>query len=143
MQQVGIVREIIGRDVILEVRRASACGASCNSCSSACEVEPHFLTMSNKVNAKIGDIVEIQGEARKILKYTFVIYIVPLVFLIFGIAMGNIYFKGKGFENYELLSFLAGIFSLSISLLILKKVDKNVAKNGEVILTITKILSGN
>lgn len=141
MEQIGIVKEVKGSDVILEVRRASACGTHCASCSSSCEVAPHLLTMDNKVNAKLGDIVEIQGEAKKILKYTFLIYILPLTFLILGIAFGNNYFKGRGFENYELYSFLTGIFALAISYIILKLVDNSVAKKDNVILTISKILS--
>lgn len=143
MDQVGIVKEVKNGDVVLEVRRVSACGASCGSCSSACEVAPHFLTLKNEVNAKLGDIVEIKGEAKKILKYTFVIYIVPLIFLILGIGLGNVYFKGNGYANYELLSFLSGIISIGISLLILKQVDNKVSKNDEVILSISRILSNN
>lgn len=141
MDQVGIVKEVKGSDVVLEVRRVSACGTHCASCSAACEVPPHMLTMANLVNAKIGDIVEIKGESRQILKYTFLIYIVPLVFLVLGIALGNGYFKGMGYENYELLSFLTGIVGLAVSYLILKLIDNSVAKKNEVVLSITKILS--
>ncbi|MDR7869857.1 MAG: SoxR reducing system RseC family protein [Tissierellaceae bacterium] len=141
MEQVGIVKEVKGNDVVLEVRRVSACGTNCGSCSASCEVAPHFVTINNKVNAKLGDMVEIKGETKKILKYTFIIYIVPLVFLILGIALGNQYFQSRGFENYEVLSFLAGIFSLVISFLVLKLIDNNVAKNNEVVLSISRIIS--
>ncbi|NLY46502.1 MAG: SoxR reducing system RseC family protein [Tissierella sp.] len=141
MEQIGIVREVNGSDVVLEVRRASACGTNCASCSSSCEVAPHLLTLKNKVNAKLGDIVSIEAEARKILKYTFLIYIVPLVFLILGIAIGNGYFSTRGFENYELLSFVTGIVGLVISYLILKLIDNSVAKKDDIVLTISKVIS--
>ena len=141
MEQIGIVKEVKGSDVVLEVRRASACGTHCASCSSSCEVAPHLLTVDNRVNAELGDIVQIQAEAKKILKYTFLIYIVPLVFLITGIALGNGYFKGRGFENYELLSFLTGIGGLAISYLVLKLIDNSVAKKDDIVLTISKIIS--
>lgn len=141
MDQVGIVKDVKGSDVVLEVRRVSACGTHCGSCAASCEVAPHMLTMKNIVDAKIGDVVEIKGEAKKILKYTFLIYIVPLVFLVIGIALGNGYFKGMGYENYELLSFLTGIFGLAISYLLLKLIDNKMAKKNEVILSISRILS--
>lgn len=141
MQQIGIVKEVKGNDAILEVRRASACGASCGACSSTCEVAPHFVTIRNRVDAKPGDIVEIIGETKKILKYTFIIYMIPLAFLIIGIAFGNGYFKSRGLENYEVLSFLTGIFALAVSLLILKLIDKSIARKNEVVLSISRILS--
>lgn len=141
MEQIGIVKEVIGSDVVLEVRRVSACGTNCGSCSASCEVAPHFLTINNKVNAKLGDMVEIQAEAKKILKYTFLIYIIPLTFLIIGIALGNGYFKSRGFVNYELLSFLTGIIGLTISYMILKLIDNSISKKDEVVLTISRIIS--
>lgn len=141
MEQIGIVKEIIGTDAVLEVRRASACGAHCASCSSSCEVAPHLLTINNRVNAKPGDIVEIRGESKQILKYTFIIYMVPLIFLIIGIAVGNGYFKGRGFDNYELLSFISGIFGLSLSYFVLKLIDRNVARKNEIVLSISRIIS--
>ena len=100
----------------------------------------HFLTLENKVNAKLGDMVEIKAEAKKILKYTFALYIIPLVFLILGIALGNGFFKGRGYENYELLSFLTGIIGLVISYVVLKILDNNMAKKAEEVLTISRIL---
>ena len=141
MEQIGIVKEVKGSDVVLEVRRVSACGTNCGSCAASCEVAPHFLTINNRVNAELGDFVQIEAEAKKILKYTFLIYIVPLVFLIVGIALGNGYFKARGFVNYEVLSFVTGIVGLAISYLILKLIDNSVAKKNEIILSISKIIS--
>lgn len=141
MQQIGKVKEIKGNDAVLEVRRASACGTNCGACSSSCEVVPHLVTIRNRVNAKPGDIVEIIGETKQILKYTFIIYIVPLVFLIMGIVFGNGYFKSMGFENFEGLSFLTGILFLAVSLLLLKLIDNSIARKNEVILSISRVLS--
>ena len=140
MEQVGIVKEVKGNEIVLEVRRTSACGSNCGSCSSACEVAPHYITMDNSVGAKIGDIVEIKAEAKSILKYTFAIYIVPLIFLIIGVAVGYAAFNGK-YSNYEFLSFLTGLFALGLSLLVLKSIDKRAAKKKDVMLTISRIIS--
>lgn len=141
MEQIGIVKEVKGNDVILEVRRVSACGANCGSCSASCEVAPHFITIANKVNAMPGDIVQIKAEPMKILKFTFIIYIVPLIFLIIGIALGNGFFKSRDYVNYEVLSFLTGIFALGISFLVLKLIDNSIAIKNEEVLSISRIIS--
>ncbi len=143
MQQIGIVREVNDKDVVLEVRRVSACGSNCASCGSSCEESPHRIIINNKVNAKLGDIVEIQAETKKILKYTFIIYILPLAFLILGIALGNEYFQSRGYGNYEVLSFLTGLVALVVSYGILKLIDNSIAKKEEKIVTISRIISNN
>lgn len=140
MEQVGFVRKIKGNDMELEVRRISGCGGGCSSCSSSCETPPHVITVPNKLNAKVGDFVEIKGHAGKILKFTAFVYMVPLAFLIMGIAMGNSIFKGRGYANYEVLSFLTGIISLLVSLFLVKLLDNRIASKRDSTLSVTRIL---
>ena len=134
MEQVGFVRKIDGNNMELEVRRVSACGGGgCNSCSGSCEVAPHIITVPNKLNAKVGDFVEI-------LKFTALVYMVPLFFLIAGIAVGNMIFKGGGYSNYEILSFITGVAFLLVSLFLVKLVDKRIAHKKDSTLSVTRIL---
>ena len=141
MEQVGFVRKIDGNNMELEVRRVSACGGGgCNSCSGSCEVAPHIITVPNKLNAKVGDFVEIQGNAKNILKFTALVYMVPLFFLIAGIAVGNMIFKGGGYSNYEILSFITGVAFLLVSLFLVKLVDKRIAHKKVSTLSVTRIL---
>lgn len=140
MDQVGFVRKVKGNDMELEVRRVSGCGGGCSSCSSSCETPPHVITVPNKLNAKVGDFVEIKGHTRNILKFTAIVYMVPLAFLIIGIVLGNSIFKGKGYGNYEVLSFLSGIVFLLVSLSLVKFVDNRIASKKDSTLSVTKIL---
>lgn len=140
MDQVGFVRKIDGSNMELEVRRLSGCGGGCSSCSASCDAPAHVITIENQLDAKVGDFVEIKGHSRNILMYTSIVYMVPLAFLILGIALGNNIFKSKGYSNYELLSFLTGMISLAISLLIVKFVDKRISNKRNSTLSITRIL---
>lgn len=140
MDQIGFVRKIKGEDMELEVRRISGCGGGCSSCSSTCETPPHIVTVPNRLNAKVGDFVEIKGHTRNILKFTAIVYMVPLAFLILGIILGNNIFKGRGYANYEVLSFLTGMVSLLVSLLVVKLADNRIAHKKESTLSVTKIL---
>jgi|SRR5699024_5687392 len=140
MEQIGFVRRVHGYDMELEVRRASACGGGCSSCGGSCEVEAHIITIPNELDAKVGDFVELKGEAKNILKYTFIVYMIPFITFIVGIVLVNSIFKGRGYANYELLSFLMGIVSLAIAFLFVKIIDSRIAKKNESVISAIRIL---
>lgn len=140
MEQVGIVKKVVGNNVELEVRRVSACGSGCNTCSSSCEVAPHIIVLPNKLNAKVGDYVEVKGEVANILKYTFIVYMIPFASIILGIILGNSYFKNRGYAAYELLSFLTGIIFLALSYFIIKFIDKGISEKKQSVISIIRIL---
>jgi len=140
MEQVGFVKKIDGNKMELEVRRVSACGTSCNTCSSGCEVKPHTITVYNELNAKIGDFVEIKGESKRIVKYALIVYMIPFVAFILGVVAGNAIFKSLAYANYELLSFFTGFITMAISFLIVRVIDKKVSKKADSSIRIVRIL---
>lgn len=140
MEQVGFVRNIVDGKLELEIKRVSGCGDNCKGCGSSCDIPAHIITMPNKINAKIGDFVEIKGEPKKLLKYAMIVYMVPFIFLIAGIVIGSSYFKGKGNENYELLSFLTGLVAITMSYFFIRIIDKRISKKDEQSISLIKIL---
>lgn len=140
MEQIGFVRNIIDGKVELEIRRVSGCGDNCKGCGSSCDIPAHIVTLPNKINANIGDFVEIKGEPKKLLKYVLIAYMVPFMFLIAGIVVGNNYFKSIGNPNYELLSFLTGVISITISYFFIRIIDKRISKKDEQSISLVKIL---
>lgn len=140
MEQVGFVRKIKDDKMELEVRRASACGGGCNDCGGSCDEDPHIVVISNQLNAKVGDFVELQAEVGNLLKYTFIIYMIPFMFLVGGIFIGNFLFKNSNTDNREMLSFLSGLISVGVSLVILKLIDKKAAKKDDGTIKATRIL---
>lgn len=140
MEQVGFVRNIIDGKVELEIKRVSGCGDNCKGCGNSCDIPAHVITLPNEINAKIGDFVELKGEPKKLLKYAMIVYMIPFVFLIAGIVIGNNYFKGMGNPNYEVLSFLTGLVSITISYFFVRIIDKNISKKGEQSISLVKVL---
>jgi sigma-E factor negative regulatory protein RseC len=139
MEQVGFVKRVINDKAELEVKRASGCG-NCNGCAGGCEVKSHYVVLKNRLDAKVGDFVELKGEPKSILKYMFILYMIPFIFLVAGIIIGDSYFKSNGYASYELLSFASGMVSLFISFFIVKIIDKRIAKSNKETIVMTRIL---
>lgn len=139
LEQIGFVRRIIDDKVELQVTRGSGCG-SCNGCAGGCETKPHFITLKNNIDAKVGDLVELKGETKSIVKYMFLIYAIPFVFFIAGIVIGDIYFKSINNPNFELLSFATGAVGLVVSFIFMRILDNRVAKKDKTTIVMTKVL---
>ena len=101
---------------------------------------PHVLVLPNNLNAKVGDFVQLQAQVSNLLKYTFILYMIPFMFLIGGIVIGNFIFKDLATNSREMLSFLSGLIAVGISLIILKTLDKKAEKKDDGTIIATKIL---
>ena len=99
-----------------------------------------MILLENKLNAKVGDKVQLKGEAAKILKLTMLVYFVPFSFLLLGIFGGIKVFKDMGMANYEPMSFLLGIVGLVIGYGIVRLVDKSFGKKENTTVVMTKII---
>ncbi|NLY85174.1 MAG: SoxR reducing system RseC family protein [Tissierellia bacterium] len=139
MEQVGFVRSVRKNKVEVEVRRISGCGGGCKTCSG-CDTPSHIVIIPNTLNAKVGDLVELKGETKNILKYAMIVYMIPFSLLIFGILLGMNFLKNQGINNYEPFSFLIGIIFMAIGYLLVKIIDKKIEKKEDNIIKMTKIL---
>lgn len=140
MEQVGFVRNVSDGKAEVEVRRISSCGGGCKSCSG-CDTPVHLVTLSNEINAKVGDLVEIRAVAKDILKYTMIVYMIPFSMLLIGIIGGMKVLQSFEVANYEPLSFLIGVVFLALGYFIVKLFDNNIVnKEDETIIVMTKII---
>lgn len=141
MEKVAKVISTNGDIAKLEVRRVSACGEKCGSCSGGCSSSGTFIDAENSIQAKPGQFVKIETATSVIMKAAFLAYIFPLVMLITGIVLGSYIYKYFNFNiSSEVFSFLLGIFLMTISYLIIKKIDKNYNDNKRIKNKITRIL---
>lgn len=141
MEQVGFVRKLYEGKMELEVRRPSAWGGGCKDCGSSCDEIPHIVVIQNDLNAQVGDFVELKAQVSNLLKYTFILYMIPFMFLIAGVVIGNYLFRNSSTDSRELLSFASGLVSVAISMILLKVLDKKEEKKEEDgTITATKIL---
>lgn len=140
MEQVGLVKKVIGEKVEVEVKRVSGWGGGCKGCSGSCDTPNHRVILSNDINAKEGDLVGIEGEVKNILKYTMVVYMIPFSMLIIGILLGMKVLKSLKISSYEPLSFFIGLIFMGMGYFIVRIVDKNIGEKQKDIIRITKII---
>ncbi|KGG81500.1 positive regulator of sigma(E),RseC/MucC [Caloranaerobacter azorensis H53214] len=129
MDQIGFVSRIEGDRAEVIVRRVSSCGDKCTSCKGGCSVPGIKTTIKNTLGAKPGDYVEIRMNTSIVLKSAFLVYVLPLILMIFGISLSIYLFKNMGYSNYENLGFIAGLLFLGFSFIILRLYDKKIKKN--------------
>ncbi|WP_066502801.1 SoxR reducing system RseC family protein [Abyssisolibacter fermentans] len=127
MKQIGHVFDVNDDFAIIDVRRVSACGHNCADCGGSCDVPAIRVKIKNILNAKQGDYVEIKTESKKILKYAFIVYLIPMILMLSAIAVSAYFLKKSGYSNYESYSMLIGLLFLGLSYFILKYIDKKAA----------------
>ncbi|MCR2042537.1 SoxR reducing system RseC family protein [Anaerosalibacter massiliensis] len=140
MDQVGLVTEIKDDMAEVEIKRMTACGHSCHSCSGTCRVPGIKITVPNILNASAGDYIELRAKGESILKYAIITYMIPFFMLLLGIFASMYIFKSMGIKSYENYSFLVGLIFLAISYMILRKIDKKVKETNNLSFEMVKIL---
>ena len=121
MNQIGTIKSINDKTAVVSVKRTSSCGESCAGCSVACKVPAIDIKADIIPDINVGDEVEIFSEDINVLKYSFILYGVPLVIMVAVIFLVSFLIKG---EDGQLYGGLLGILSLILSFFILRKYDK-------------------
>ena len=138
MEQVGKIEKIDGNIATILVKRVSACGDSCVSCSAACKQKGIEIQSEVTSDIELGDYVEITTENEIMFRHILMLYGMPLIILLGTIFAAN-YLLGN-FVNKDAISAILGLSSLSVSYFILKKYDKSVMKNNPITYTVAKKL---
>lgn len=135
MKQEGIVIKTENSFLEVLVIRESGWGGNCKSCAGcSSESKPVTVNILNDINAKVGDRILLQIENGTVVKYSIIMYFIPLMFFVFGLISGIMILSENNVSNYELKSFGIGIISLLASFLILKILDKKIfSKRSDVI----------
>lgn len=122
MDTVGIVKELYENNAKVQIQRATSCGENCANCGG-CKKTSSYTVVTNDLSANIGDTVKIELDTSKVLFASFVVYILPLIFFVIGITIGNL---------------LCGIAFFVIMFIILRFFDKKIG--GKFKGRITKII---
>ncbi|HHZ03176.1 MAG TPA: SoxR reducing system RseC family protein [Tissierellia bacterium] len=139
MDQIGKIEKIEGNKATISVKRVSACGESCKSCSASCkEVSVIVETdITDTSDLQVGDYVEITTENEVMLKHVAVLYGLPLIMMIITIFIVQMLLNSP---NKDIISAIASLFSLIISFYLLKAYDKKEMKKNTLKFTIGKKL---
>lgn len=142
MNQDGYIVEIIDENTaMLRMMRMSA-WAKCNKCVTvSSESEEILVEVDNSIGAKVGDHVMVSMEHMNILKATFLVYVIPMILLIFGIVGSYYILDGIGFSGVkEVVATIIGIILMALSYIYLKINDKKFRESREYVPVVTKIL---
>ncbi len=116
MREKGIVLANKKDCAQVEIRRTSACDG-CRGCSVGEKGKSLKVWAKNPLNAKVGQVVEIELNASTFLSATLIAYGVPLLAFLAGVGFG---YKVSGLLNIiatELFALLTGVGAMFISFL--------------------------
>ena len=97
MTQDAIVYKCLPNDMAeVVVTRTTACGSNCGNCES-CIFQSELKTLAkNSIAARPGQKVIIESKSSKIYKAAMLVYILPLILMVIGYALGAALSTGEG-----------------------------------------------
>ncbi|MBI4776849.1 MAG: SoxR reducing system RseC family protein [Deltaproteobacteria bacterium] len=142
LHEEGIVRSVHGDNAVVSTHRGTACescGAhgACNAMGGGREMVVEAL---NEAQASVGDRVEISIEETSVLKASVFVYLIPVVMLLIGAAIGKI--LGARLEkDTDIAAFLFGIVAFAVSLVIVRQGGRKLGRQSKYVPIITRILA--
>jgi sigma-E factor negative regulatory protein RseC len=137
----GIVTKVTDRTAWVKTSRTSACEGctsrgSCHIAEGGKEMEVEAF---NEVGAKVGDRIEISIASSSLLKVSFLLYVFPIILMLFGAIVGQS--LAPRFDlNPSALSAAVGIGSFVIAFWIIRIKSNKLAQKEEYRPRIIRIL---
>ena len=94
MIESGVVRKIDKNLAWVTMVKGEHC-AGCNACSAFGEGSVELIAL-NETNAKPGDRVEVEINPRQVVKHSAIVFLLPVLSLIFGYFLGSSYLTKIG-----------------------------------------------
>lgn len=135
MTKEGLVLENNRGNLKIKVDRNSACGA-CAASGSCAERKTTIVEIFSAENIDKGDRVVLESDSDKINKISAMVYIIPVILVMLGALAPSYLLKNTGYDT-NLLSLVAVVIMLGISVLFIKTLDRN--SNKEQLMKVRKI----
>ncbi len=139
----GTIIKVAGDKAWVRTRRSSMCegcksSGVCNSLGGGGDMETEAV---NIIGGKVGDRVLLKISSKSLWKISFVLYMIPVIFLISG-AMVGLKIGEKYFPSLEpeLCSLLSSILACALSYLIVRIFAKQVRENKNYMPEIVKVI---
>ncbi len=136
VEEQGTIIKIEEDYAVVRTQRRSACG-NCGTAKTGCATavigevigqKDSDITVVNSLNAKVGDTVIIGLEEQALLKGSFLLYIVPLIFLFVSAICVEVLATNWGFTQHDGLTALGGILGLVAGLGVVNVLARNMMK---------------
>lgn len=124
IEEIGKVVELKSKLVaVVLCQRSSFCEhcASMQSCQMGSDERSMLVEVQNALGAEVGDRVRLVTSSRTFLQSSFLLYIVPLLFLVAGAVCGQLLggFLHLGLDS-DLLSAILGVAFLAMSFVLIR-----------------------
>lgn len=131
MIKTGTVVSNDNGNLLIKVAKQEACGA-CAVKDSCGQKEDTMINVRSSEDIKPGDTVIVQSNSADVTKYSLYVYILPVVMMIIGAVIPNVFLKNTSMDINTLTLLFIGVF-LVISFGIIKAIegkvqDQNIVK---------------
>ena len=104
---------------VVEVERSSACTKCHAGCAhSGEETRTLLVEARDPIGVRVDQYVQLAIQNESVLRASFVVYVVPLCALIFGVLLGE--YVGNMFGIHNILEVLSGFGCLGLSLIVVR-----------------------
>ena len=141
----GIITKIYSSTAWVKCTKSAACESCsakgfCDTMGGSGSNDDVEVEAINAVGAKVDDRVTISFETSSLLKVSFLVYMVPVLFLILGVVIGD---KIAAIFNYDqsIFSVLAGFLFLFAAFFFVKAKGKELSRKDEYQPKIIRILN--
>jgi len=141
----GVIENIVGNIAMIRVMKTGAC-AGCTE-KDACHMrfggeKQMVIDVDNDLGGRVGDWVELTMPALNVMKLSFIVYFLPVLALVAAATIGSE--LAHIFHLTPDIGALAfGGAALLISFLLLKRLNRNIRKNGQYYPRMTRIVPGD
>lgn len=132
----AVVTEIMGNKAKVTILRHEAC-SRCGGCLSAYSKKEMQTVAYNKIGAKVGDYVELTLKEDSFIKATLIVYGLPLVALILGLALGFL------LKTNELISFGIGLLLMAVTFWGIRAYNKKLSEDNMYVPVISSYYYGD
>ena len=120
LQKAVVLKTFPDKTAELSVQRQSACGGNCSGCEG-CSFRENAIRIvaDNNVSARPGQTVIVETRSCLILRYAFLVYILPVLFLVAGYVLA--FMLGYAESVCVLLGFLLLLVGTALVILLQKR----------------------
>lgn len=140
MKQCGLVVQTLDSTAKVRMQRHSSC-AGCNACKMGAKDNPIELEALNPKKAIQGQMVEVEMEHEHVLLAAFLMYVVPLIFLVVGVIVGHFGLKAMGVVAYaDLFTAIIAFAFTAVSYILLNRSERKQSFREKMLPIITDVI---
>jgi sigma-E factor negative regulatory protein RseC len=133
MKQQGLIIGMDGDNATVKVQRHAAC-RDCGGCELGHSNKSMEIKAKNPFNASMGELVEIEIPSNSVLKASFLVYILPIFFMVIGFFIGGRIGLHFGY-NVDIAAGALGFGMLALAFLVIRLYDKKLGEGMTPIIT--------